>query len=370
MLHRFEQTPMSRRTRNRDPDRHSTRDREQRLHRFARPSLEPLEIRALLTAALSDLGYVGDTGNVTGLNAAVEVVGYIRDDFDVGAANYAFLIDSSGVKHNFGNFPGYRETTATGISGNGQVIGYSSGPGSSSGLPNILGFLRVNGVMTGLATLDPQDSEAESEPFGVNDSGQVVGWSTVPGAIRAFLYSDGQMTDLGTLGSAGDPGYSVAYGINDSGQVVGNTWWVDQGSGQVGLRAFLDMNGVMTDLGSPFGFQSSGANAINSTGQIVGELVELGLQSLVVHLEHDRARVQHDRDGRLVQQGPGHRVPVENPARVGRVAEERERVGGEAADRGAGHAEVPRVRQRAAQLPGQGLLPVRTGFGAPHRPSR
>lgn len=34
--------------------------------------------------------------------------------------------------------------------------------------------------------------------------------------------------------------------------------------------------------------------------EVVGELVELGLQLLVVHLERDRVRIQHDRDGRLV----------------------------------------------------------------------
>ena len=96
--------------------------------------------------------------------------------------------------------------------------------------------------------------------------------------------------------------------------------------------------------------------------ELVGELVELRLQGLVVHLEDDRVRVQHDRDGRPVQQGPGHRVPVQHPARVGLLAEQGEGVGGEVPDRGAGHAEELRVRQRCAHLPGQGLRPG--GLGA------
>ena len=40
---------------------------------------------------------------------------------------------------------------------------------------------------------------------------------TASGYEHAFLYSNGRMTDLGTLGG----GESHATGINDSGQVVG-----------------------------------------------------------------------------------------------------------------------------------------------------
>ena len=48
------------------------------------------------------------------------------------------------------------------------------------------------------------------------------------------------------------PGRSVANAINDSGQIVGNTTVVN-GSGVGSQQAFLDMNGVMTALGIPFG---------------------------------------------------------------------------------------------------------------------
>jgi probable HAF family extracellular repeat protein len=187
---RREYPPLAHRCRGRNRHRHSVGDRKQRLRRIGRPFLEELEIRTLLTATLSDIGVVG---MVTGLNASVEVVGNTAPQ---GVVGYAFLLDSNGTFHNLGNLPGYSQTTATGISANGQVIGYSSAPGSGSGLPLFLAFLDVNGVMTPLGTLDSQGSEVESEPFGVNDSGQVVGWSNKNAVRTAFLYSDGQMTDI------------------------------------------------------------------------------------------------------------------------------------------------------------------------------
>jgi len=54
-----------------------------------------------------------------------------------------------------------------------------------------------------------------SSGFGVNNKGQVVGTSRMPGdkKLHGFLYSDGKMTDLGTFG--GDQ--SEACALNDAG---------------------------------------------------------------------------------------------------------------------------------------------------------
>ena len=76
------------------------------------------------------------------------------------------------------------------------------------------------------------------------------------------------MTDLNP-GGAGVAGSSVANAINDSGQIVGNTTVVNA-SGLASQQAFLDVNGVMTALGTPYGTEESDANAISSSGQIVG----------------------------------------------------------------------------------------------------
>jgi probable HAF family extracellular repeat protein len=105
-----------------------------------------------------------------------------------------------------------------------------------------------------------------AEASGINDAGQVVGWSYTAGfQHHAFLYSGGKMTDLGTPGGGSNRfSYSWASGINASGQVAG-TYVADSGFN----HAFLYSGGVMTDLGT-LGGASSSAAAINNAGQVVG----------------------------------------------------------------------------------------------------
>ena len=55
--------------------------------------------------------------------------------------------------------------------------------------------------MTDLGTLPQGDAYNNdySQAWGINNSGQVAGWSTTAsGDIHAFLYSGASMTDLGT----------------------------------------------------------------------------------------------------------------------------------------------------------------------------
>ena len=74
------------------------------------------------------------------------------------------------------------------------------------------------------------------------------------GDYRAFVWDNGTITELGHLVGGTS---SKAYDINDSGQVVGYTTWGGGGGG------FLWENGAMTDLGMK-------PNAMNNVGQIVG----------------------------------------------------------------------------------------------------
>ncbi|MHC4065974.1 MAG: HAF repeat-containing protein, partial [Planctomycetota bacterium] len=119
----------------------------------------------------------------------------------------------------------------------GQVVGTAALPGGHPEHP----FLWENGVMTDLGTL----GGCCSYGYDLNDVGQVTGLSyLVDGTYHAFLWEDGVVDDLGAL-----PGfeYSRAGGINDSGQVIGYSSHVPWG-GSPDYTAFLWEGGVMIDL--------------------------------------------------------------------------------------------------------------------------
>jgi probable HAF family extracellular repeat protein len=112
---------------------------------------------------------------------------------------------------------------------------------------------------TDLGTLGGTQSEA----FGVNNLGQVVGWAFVPSEVEhAFLWTKaGGMRDLGTLGGA----TSRAYAINDNGQVVGSS---ATATGDIHAFLWTAVDG-MQDIGTLGGIRSQ-AFAINQNGVIAG----------------------------------------------------------------------------------------------------
>ena len=209
---------------------------------------------------VTDLGAIN--GAAFGINASGQVTG-------ASGTGNAFLY-SNGTMTNIGTLPSpyNRASTAYGINDSGQVVGYCYGNGSSL---NIYGgdtthaYLYSNGTMTDLNTLVPAPYNDSSGALHINNSGQVVGSaSDFSGNSHAFLYSNGTMTDLGTLGGTS----SGAAGINLLGQVVG---YAQDSSGD--NQAFLYSNGAMSDLNTLVpgsGWEMESANAINDSGQIAG----------------------------------------------------------------------------------------------------
>ena len=95
-------------------------------------------------------------------------------------------------------------------------------PGGPAAPPNAAAAGEV--TVRDLGTLPGGDA---SIAYGINNSGQVVGWSrTASFRTHAFIAYAGHpelgMRDLGTLvGEVGD--HSAAYAINDRGEVVGES---------------------------------------------------------------------------------------------------------------------------------------------------
>jgi probable HAF family extracellular repeat protein len=180
------------------------------------------------------------------------------------SSGYAPMID-------LGTLPGDTYCEATGINNSGQIVGYSYV--QSAGATDHA-FVYSNGKMTGLDPSAGTSSYAE----GINDSGQVAGYYDYQnGNESAFLFSNGMVFGLGTLGL--DYNSSSAYAINNSGQVVGEsgTTW---GTEHAFLATFGTMTGdaitcTMTDLGT-LGGANSCAYGINDNGQVVGDSLTTG----------------------------------------------------------------------------------------------
>ena len=86
--------------------------------------------------------------------------------------------------------------------------------------------------------------------------------------VHSFLWRDGEITDLGALPGVND---TFPNWVNDRGEVVGASFnGVDPASGAPLLDAILWKNGSVIDLGGiPAGNQSI-ANSINDRGEVVG----------------------------------------------------------------------------------------------------
>ena len=156
---------------------------------------------------------------------------------------------------------GADHSEAYGINESGQIVGYSYITGDNY----CHAFLYENNQMTRVEFSSGNFSIATA----INESGQIAGYSNG----RAYLLSNGVSQNLGALKE--DDIISYPYGLNNLGQVVGISGtdysiFDDEWKGS----AFLYSEGQMKDLNSLIssnsGWTLDVAKAINDNGQIVG----------------------------------------------------------------------------------------------------
>jgi probable HAF family extracellular repeat protein len=198
---------------------------------------------------MQDLGIVGNVSESRGrdINNNGQVVGFLTTST---GSTRAFLWNStSGMQELTGS-----SNSALSINNNGVAVG----------------FFKVNQFQfhisrwqnaQGLPLITPIIN-ASSWATGINDSGQIVGYTDINGnPIHAFLYERGEMKDARDLGTLNSNSTTRAWDINNQSQVVG----------QSGSKAFFwSSNGGIKDLGS-LGSGSSQALAINNQTQVVGK---------------------------------------------------------------------------------------------------
>jgi probable HAF family extracellular repeat protein len=239
-------------------------------HQSSSPPDQAFLYSAGQMTGLGNVGCWGTCGPGTGssfargINDSGQIVGTVDSDAQ------SFLFSNGGMSA-FKLSSGTVYTAAEAINNAGQIVGDLVDQGANPQVASA--FLYSGGTTTTLP------STSAGVAWAVNTQGQAVGCTWFRSPTLAFIYSNGTVTSLGTL--PGDS-QSCAYGINDAGQVVG---WSQSASGNT--RAFLYSNGTMYDLnvlaGLPAGTLRQ-ATGINNSGQIIANTAGLSYSTSSAYL--------------------------------------------------------------------------------------
>jgi probable HAF family extracellular repeat protein len=217
------------------------------------------------TKPLKDLGVLYHTqySEAKAINDSGVVAGYV---FSLTGATRAFRWTGSTGMRGLDALPRGLNSSATGINNVGQIVGYSSSGGQATNW-HACWWPNANGVIaTDLGTLP---GGASSIAYGINVHGAVVGASDKSGANHAFLWT--ATTGMKDLGLLNNTLWTSATAINDSGKVVGIAY-PPHGNP---YHAFIwTQAGGMNDLNqlipSGTGWILVWATGINAKGQITG----------------------------------------------------------------------------------------------------
>lgn len=152
------------------------------------------------------------------------------------------------------NAPNAAVTQPLGINNFGQIIGFFIDSAGTHG------FLETNGIYR---TIQNPSATGASIPFSINNLGQIVGWFDEGSATHGFLYQNGVFTSIEDPIA---PDATFATGINDWGQIVG--FYIDA----AGFHGFVETNGAFTTVDEP---NANGGGtfpaAINDVREVAGE---------------------------------------------------------------------------------------------------
>jgi len=203
---------------------------------------------------VEDLGALpGDASSVAwAINARGDVVGWSNG----AAGTRAFLFTDAAGLTALPGLPDRPRTVARDINDAGEIVGSANAGGTDIGHAVVWS----GGSIQDLGTLG---TGAYSEAWGINNTGQVVGYSYTNGGgfpYHAFLYTPS--VGMVDLTPESDTGYATD--INDAGQVTGYK------TAFGGYHAFRWQEGSFVDLGVLPGFAHSFGLAINASGRVAG----------------------------------------------------------------------------------------------------
>jgi probable HAF family extracellular repeat protein len=216
---------------------------------------------------ISNIGECGGYSYVNAINNAGQVAGYFSNQAFVWKDGLTTFLSDLSDTNNGGN------SRASGINDKGQIVGFSLvsnitdnsiSPTSHAVLWQPKGKIKDLGILPG---------GKYSTALDINQSGQVVGWADTSNKMQhAVLWEGGVIKDLGLL----QDNATQALKINNRGTVVGYSSVDIAGYGEpVPQQAFVWKNGIMRDLNKLIpansGWELNTARSINNRGQIVGE---------------------------------------------------------------------------------------------------
>ncbi len=196
---------------------------------------------------------------IPGYGTAINNSGQVAGGFITAAGELNAFVWNNGTLVNLGTLNGGTWSSAYGINAAGHIVGTSM-----TGTGVFAAFFSNGSGMTSLCSSCTSNSYANT----INSADIAAGsFVNSDGYLHASEYSGGNVTDLGTLG-----GYqSAAYGIDDNGQVVGYSYI----PGDATTHGFIYSDNVMIDLNSLLpiasGWTITAAYAINGLGDVVGE---------------------------------------------------------------------------------------------------